>query len=264
MEQQSQHDQERNWEQMGAASGLLATLLFVVAFIVFLTTDPMGTPPLPSVENAQEAPAFLAANLSAYRIELLLRSLGIVSFLWFVGTLWVNLKGAEGDPGRGSTLAVIGASVGAGLMLVGLVAGFTSGLSTSPSQASTVPTMYTAGALLFAFGGGALALFFFGVAKVILQTNAMAKWLGVLAFIAALLCVPAYSSPFFGAGPLNAATGALGLWTWYAAFVAWVFLASLMLTLKERRLVKERRLANNEAEAHPPTVSPMADTEGAL
>ena len=232
-----------DWEGMGAASGLLATLSFALGFIVFMTTDPTGSPPLPAVENAQQAPAYLAAHLNAYRIELLLMSLGIALFLWFVGSLWVTLKGAEGDAGRGSMLAVIGASVGAGLMLVGLVLGFTSGLSTSPSQASTVPALYTAGALLFAFGGGALALFFFGVAKVILQTNAMARWLGVLAFIAAFLCVLAFLTPFFDSGPLNAATGALGLWTWYAAFVVWVFLASLMLTVKERRLAKEAKAA---------------------
>ena len=227
--------EKTEWEGMGAASGLLATVMFVLAFVVFMTTDPTGGTPYPSVENAQQAPAYLALHLSRYRLELLFVSLGVVLFLWFVGSLHVTLKKAEGDPGRGSTLAVTAAGVGAGLMLVSLVLGFASALSTSPSQASAVPTLYTAAALLFAFGGGTLALFFFAVAKVVLQTNAMARWLGVLAFLAALLCLLAFFTPFFDSGALNAATGALGLWTWYTAFVVWVFLASLTLTIRQRR-----------------------------
>ena len=41
-------ERNRTWEQMGAASGLLATLLFVIAFIVFLGTSPGGDPSLPT------------------------------------------------------------------------------------------------------------------------------------------------------------------------------------------------------------------------
>ena len=36
------NDRSRSWEQMGAASGLFAALLFAVAFIIFLSTDPGG------------------------------------------------------------------------------------------------------------------------------------------------------------------------------------------------------------------------------
>src|SRR5215831_15856118 len=152
--------EKSDWEGMGAASGLLATVMFVLAFVVFMATDPTGATPYPSVNNAQQAPAYLALYLTRYRLELLFISLGVVLFLWFVGSLHVALKKAEGDPARGSTLAVTAAGVGAGLMLVSLVLGFASGLSTSASQASAVPTLYTAAALLFAFGGGVLALFF--------------------------------------------------------------------------------------------------------
>ena len=222
-------------EGMGAASGLLATLMFVLGFVVFMTTDPTGGTPYPSIKNAQQAPAYLALHLSRYRLELLFVSLGVVLFLWFAGSLHATLRKAEGDQGRGSTLAMAAAGVAAGLMLVSLVLGFTCGLSTSPSQAAAVPTLYTAAALLFAFGGATLALFFFAVAKVVLQTNALARWLGILASIAAFLCLLGFLTPFFDSGALNAATGALGLWTWYGAFVVWVFLASLALIARQRQ-----------------------------
>lgn len=178
---------KRNWEQMGAGSGLLAAALFVAAFIVFTSTSPTGSPPLPSIQNAEQAPAFLAAHLSTVRIELLLLTLGIVLFLWFVGSLWSSLREAEGDPALGAMLAVVGASVGAALMLVGVVLSFASGLSTSPAQAQGVPTLYTASALLFAFGGGALSIFFFAVGKVIVGTAVMGRWLGWLALLGGVL-----------------------------------------------------------------------------
>jgi magnesium-transporting ATPase (P-type) len=247
---------QQRWEGMGSASGILAALSFVFAFIVFMTTDPSGTPPYPSVENAQQAPAFMAAHLNAYRIELLLLSLGLALFLWFVGSLRTTLGAAEGGPARGSTLAVVGASVGAGMLLVACVLGFTAGLSTSPAQADTVPTLYVASALLVAIGGGVLSLFLFAVAKVILQTAAMAKWLGWLAFIGAFLCLFGFLTPFFDAGALNAATGVLGLWLWWAWFVVWLLVASVLLVAAEREMVKTA--------ADAPLAPPMTGTERAL
>lgn len=244
---------DAEWEEWGAASGLLATLAFVLAFVMFMMTDPTGSPAAPAVQNAQDAPAYLAANLSAFRLELLFTALGLAAFLWFLGSQWATLKAAEGDPGRGSTLAVVGAIVGAGLMLVGIGLGFTTALSASPAQAETVPAFYVAGALMFALGGGTLGIFFFGVAKVILHTSAMARWLGVLAFIVALLCMLAFLSPFFDSGLLDPATGIVGRWVWYAGFVVWVFLASLTMTIQERRLAKAAKGAAPAAQAEPQT-----------
>ena len=83
---------------MGAASGLFAVLLFVAAFIIFLNTDPSGgnTPRLPNIANAQAAPAFFADHLNGIRAQVMLNSIGIVFFLWFLGTLWSSLRAAEG------------------------------------------------------------------------------------------------------------------------------------------------------------------------
>ena len=227
----------RNWEQMGAASGLLATLLFVLG-IAMAVIAASGSPSAPDVANAQNAPAFLAAGLNQVRLEVLFTSLGIVLFLWFVGSLWMRLKQAEGEPARGSTIALAGATVGSALMLVGLALTSTMGLTTSPAQANVVPALYVASALLVAFGGGTLSLFFFGVARVILHTEALGRWLGVLAFIEALLCVLAFMTPFFDSGVLNAATGLLGRTAWYFGFVIWLLLTSAVLTWEERTWIR--------------------------
>lgn len=168
----------RDWEQMGAASGVLAFVMFVLAFIVFMTTDPTGGTPYPSIENAQTANAYFSTNVNPARLQALFTSLGIVLFLWFLGSLWRVLKQAEGEPARGSTIALAGASVGSALMLVGLALTYSILLTTSPAQADTAPAFFTGSAVLFALGGGVLSLFFFAVGKVILHTRVMGRWLG--------------------------------------------------------------------------------------
>ena len=247
---------EQNWEQTGAAIGLLAAVLFVAAFIVFMSTSPTGGTPYPSIENAQTANDFFSQNVNPMRLQALFNTLGIVLFLWFLGSLWRVLRRAEGEPARGSAVALVGASAGSALMLVGLSLTFANVLTTSPAQADTVPAFFAASAVLFALGGGALSLFFFAIGKVILQTGVMGRWLGWLALIAAVLSVLAIISPFWVTGILNPATGALGLWAWWAAFVVWVFLASLVLTFEERRRAKAT------AKAAPASRPVGAKTEG--
>jgi hypothetical protein len=226
----------RTWEGLGAASGLLATVLFVAAAIVFLAgADPTGDPALPNIKHAELSPAYLASYLSQIRAVVLLESLGLALFLWFLGSLWTTLRDAEGDNGRGSTLVLVGGVAGAVLVLAGLALTATAGLSTSSAQADSVATLYTASSLLIALGGGVLSIFFFGASKVILQTGALGRWLGILAFVAGLLSVCGFMTPFFAANVLNAATGALGRWGWTVAFVVWLGSASLSMTLAQRR-----------------------------
>lgn len=226
---------QRPWKESGAASGVVACLLFVLSLLAFLRTDPSGDTPYPSIENAQDAPAYLAANLSSYRISVLLATLGLLMFLWFVGSLWSTLLQAEGVPSRGSTLAVIGAVLGSGMMLVSSAMSYTAGLSTSPAQAADVPTLYTAAAVAFALGGAGICLFLFAVGKVVLRTGVLGRGVGWLSLIAGLLASLAVIAPFFEAGPLNPATGLLGRWLWWGVFVLWLLVVSIVLTRRETK-----------------------------
>ncbi len=230
-------DKSRHWEQMGAASGLLAVLLFVAAFLIFLNTDPSGgnTPRLPNIGNAIASPAFFADHLNGIRAQVMLNGIGTVLFLWFLGTLWGVLRGAEGEPARGSTIASAGAVVGVALTLVGLVMLGTATLTTSLEQAETVPTVYAGGMLALAFGGAAFTIFYLGVAEVILRTGVLGKWLGLLALLAALVSVFGFVTPYAQTGVFNAATGALGFYGHYVALVVWLFCASAAMTLRQHR-----------------------------
>ncbi len=226
---------QRPWKESGAASGIVASFLFVLSFLAFLSTDPSGDTPYPSIENAQDAPAYLAANLSAYRITVLLTTLGLLMFLWFVGSLWSTLHQAEGVPSRGSTLIVIGAVLGSGMMLVSSALSYTAGLSTSPAQAADVPTIYTAAAVAFAMGGAGICLFLLAAGKVVLRTGVLGRGIGWLSLVAGLLASLAVIAPFWEAGPFNPATGLLGRWLWWGVFVLWLLVVSIVLTMRERK-----------------------------
>jgi hypothetical protein len=226
---------QRPWKESGAASGVVACVLFVLALLAFLSTDPTGDTSYPSIEDAQNAPAYLAANLSSYRLTILLTTLGLLMFLWFVGSLWSMLVEAEGDPSRGSTLVVIGAVVGSGMILVSSALSYTAALSTSPTQAQDVATLYTAAAVAFAMGGAGICLSLFAVGKVVLRTGALGRGIGWLSLIGGLLASVAVIAPFWVSGPFNPATGLLGRWLWWGFFVLWLLAVSINLTIRERK-----------------------------
>jgi len=46
---------DRIWERIGALSGLVSAVLFGVALIIFLATDPAGTPRIPDIANGAVA-----------------------------------------------------------------------------------------------------------------------------------------------------------------------------------------------------------------
>ena len=248
------HGEKRDsWEQMGAASGLFVTLLFVTAFIIFLMTDPGGgnTPALPDLTSTGAAPAYIADNLQAVRAQVMLNAIGLAFFLWFLGTLWSTLRRSEGAPGRGSTIAVTGAVSGVVLTLVGLVLAGTATLTTSAEQAAVVPTLYTAAALFYAFGGALFTIFYLGVAEVSFRSGALPRWLAYLALLAALVSVFGFVTPYATSGAFNAATGAIGFYGHHAAFVVWVFLASATLTMAQHRRGKPPTSPGSEPDTDP-------------
>ena len=240
----------RSWEQMGAASGLFAVLLFAAAFIIFLNTDPSGgnTPRLPNIANSQAAPGFYATHINGIKAQVMLNGLGLVLFLWFLGTLWGVLRTAEGGPAKGSAIASGGALVGVALTLVGLVLTGASTLVTTLPQAETVSTLYIAAALSFAFGGGAFAVFFFGVAEITLRAGGLPKWLAWLAMLAGIVSVFGFVTPYAQSGIFNPATGGLGFYAHYIAFGVWLFLASAVLALSQHRRRRESAQRTGGAE----------------
>ena len=69
----------------------------------------------------------------------------------------------------------------------------------------------------------------------ILRAAQWARWLGYLALLAAAASVFGFVTPYAKDGIFNPATGGLGFYAHYVAFVVWVFLAGASMTLAQRR-----------------------------
>jgi len=218
---------ERTWERIGALSGLQAAILFGAAFVIFLTTDPMGTPRVPDVANAADASAFIRDHQDALKVQLLLNSAAILAFVWFLGSLWSRLRAAEGGPARVAAIASAGGIVGAAAVLAGIVFEATAVLLPTGVD---VTTLYVLSVMSIGLGGAAFTVFFLAAGKVILQTRAMPVVIGVLAIVAAAASALGLVSIFVDEGIFNPATGAFGFWVRFGAFVIWVALASIVLT----------------------------------
>jgi hypothetical protein len=217
-----------SWERIGAASGVAAVAFFVAGFVVFLTQDPTGSPHIPNIEDADRYSAYLQAHEDSIKVETLLNSIGVVLFLWFLGNLWARLRATEGGPARVSAIASAGGIAGAVALLMASV--FTASAAVSPSVIEP-NELYVLSAMSIGLGGAAFTVFFAAVARVILETGALPRVVGVLAAIAAVTSAIGFVSVFADDGIFNPATGAFGLWVRFGAFGLWLAVASASLVV---------------------------------
>lgn len=214
----------QHWERLGAASGIVAAILFGVSFIIFLGNDPSD---LPDVLHAADYAEFVREHQDALKVQVLLNSLGIVLFLWFLGSLWSRLRAAEGGPARVSAIASAGGIAGAVAVLMGFV--FEACAAIAPTTID-VTTLYVMATMSIGPGAAAFTVFFLAIARVIFATGALPVAIGALAVVAAIASALGFVTIFADEGVFNAATGAFGFWVRFGAFVVWLALASITLT----------------------------------
>jgi hypothetical protein len=213
----------RTREQLGAATGLVTVALLGVSFIIGLSPDP---PDL----NAGVAPvaAFVAANKDALRVEVLLNSVAMLFFLWFIGSIRAGIRGAEGGAGRVSALASGGAIVGVAFVLLSNIFIAAATLHPGIVLPGITHTLVDLSSLSIGIGASAFAVFFIGVAAAVVYDGGLPKWLGWLSLLVGLLAAVGLVSVFSDNG-IFAADGAFGYWARYGGFVVWTLCASAYL-----------------------------------
>ena len=214
----------QHWERLGAASGIVAAILFGVSFIIFLGNDPTD---LPDVLHTGDYAEFVREHQEALKVQVLLNSVAIVLFLWFLGSLWSRLRAAEGGPARVSAIASAGGIAGAVAVLMGFV--FEACAVIAPTTVD-VTTLYVMATMSIGLGAAAFTVFFLAIARVILQTRVLPIVIGALAIVAGAVSALGFVSIFADEGVFNAATGAFGFWVRFGTFVVWLALASITLT----------------------------------
>jgi hypothetical protein len=214
---------KRTRAQLGAATGLAAVVLLGVNFIIGLSPKPPGL-------NAPVAPvaAFISANQDALHVEILLTSLSMLFFLWFLGSVRVAVRGAEGGSGRLSGVASGGGIAGVVFVLAAMIFYAAAALHPGMVLPGITHTLVDLAALSLGMGTAAFAVMYLAVAAVTLTDGGLPKAIGWLSLIAGALALIGLVTVFNDDG-IFAAVGALGYWARYGAFVLWTLCTSVVL-----------------------------------
>jgi hypothetical protein len=220
---------DRTREQIGAASGLLVAILFGVSFIVGLSPD------VPSMDDpALKVAAYVSQNQDAIQVQVLLNTLAMFAFLWFLGSVRAGLRGAEGGAGRVSGIASGGGIVGATFVILANVFVATAALRPGETDPGLTRALVDLSSLSIGLGAAAFVVFFLAVASAALVDGGLPKVLGWLAVLAGVGAAVGVVTIFTTHG-VFAADGAFGYWARYALFVAWVAVASALLVMSPPR-----------------------------
>jgi hypothetical protein len=209
---------DRDWERLGAATGALSVLLFIIGFGVLPTPPDVDAP-------AIEVHAYFADEQSGIQASMVLMTVALFFFIWFLGSLRSALRTAEGGTGRVSSIAFGGGLVSAAALFAFIT--LFAGAAFHPDE--TLPEVTTAmNDLAVVSAAPALAgltALFAASAKVALRHGAFPSSIGLLLALAALAQPFAVGAMLTDSG-VFAGDGVLGLFLPVAAFAVAVLATS--------------------------------------
>ena len=201
---------DRDWERIGAATGAISALLFIIGFGIFPTPPDVDAP-------ATEIHSYFADEQSGIQAALVVLTGALFFFIWFLGSLRSALRVAEGGTGRVSSIAFAGGVISASALfvLITLIAG----AAFHPDEATPEVTR-AINDLAVVSGAPALAgltALFAACAKVALRHGAFSSTIGWLLALAALAQPFAVGAMLTDSGAF-AGDGVLGLFLPVAGF----------------------------------------------
>jgi hypothetical protein len=189
--------------EYGAATGILFVILAVIGFAVVIPNPPSLDAP------SQEWASYFLGHHSAIRAGVVILSVALFFYIWFLGTLTSVLRIASGTP-RLPSIALIGGTIAGAMLLVGLS---TEAVAAYRPQ-GVDPTLTRELADIFVITGvvsiPAFTAFFAATAIILLRSGAFPGWLGWLTAVAAVVQPLGFGALFTKSGAF-AGDGALGL-----------------------------------------------------
>jgi hypothetical protein len=210
------------WAKYGAATGLVAVVLYVVGTLVLPTPPDFDAP-------ANEVAAYFADEQTGIQVATAFYAAAAAFFLWFVGTLASVLRRAEGGP-RLSSIAFGAGVASTAIFITGLTAFSVAALRADEGVLGPEITqaLFDAGNLGFAAGSLVFGALFAAVALVVLRRGGLPNWLGWLAALTGIL-VALRVGALFDVDGAFAADGVLGYWAGIVAFLVWTAITSVVL-----------------------------------
>jgi hypothetical protein len=209
------------YARYGALSGLVAVALLVVGFLIVAPKPPAPT------ATAATVSAYYLDHKDAIRASVLIVSVGLLFYIWFLGTLSSALRAAAGDP-RLPTVAFGGGILSAVFVVLALTG---TGLASYRPEMSPelVRALNDIGAVAGGTATGAFVALLAATGIVILRSGALPEWLGWLSVAGAVANLSTLGV-FFAKTGAFAADGALGLYVPVAGFVIPIAALSIVLT----------------------------------
>jgi hypothetical protein len=204
---------ERRWERVAPLAGVIAVVLWVVAFLVL-----EGSADPPDEGSPQEVLAYYEEDTGAVLAGHYLFGLGVLFFLWFLGSLRSVLWRAEGGSTRLSAVA-FGSGIATAIMMLGFTApSIAAAISIDeddPLSAEAAQALWTLGDGFFIATWFPLAALFAATALIVLRTRVLPRWLAwvsLLFVVAVLIPWTAWAILIFGF-PLWVLALSILLWT---------------------------------------------------
>jgi hypothetical protein len=217
-----------DWERIGAATGAVAVLLFIIGFGI------LPTPPDVDA-SVTEIHSYYADEQDGIRASMVLLTAGLFFFIWFLGSLRSALRVAEGGTGRVSSIAFAGGLVTAAafFVLIDLIAGAAFRPDeTTPEVTAAINDLAVVSGAPFLAG---LTALFAASAKVTLRHGAFSRPIGFLLALAALAQPFAVGAMLTDSGAF-AGDGVLGLFLPIIAFGVAILATSGALVQRAGRL----------------------------
>jgi hypothetical protein len=218
----------RDWERIGAVSGILFFVAVIASFFTPETPDADD----PTAEIVQS----IADDRSAHLVSVYLTGLASFFFLIFVAALWARLRRAEADRGP-SSLVVLG---GVGTAVIILVSnGVFMALIEAADEGrepAAVRALFELDEILFIGIGWTSAAFYAGAALSSLATGSLPRWLGWVA--AALVVV--FALGFLGVFSEDDDGGVLGVIFFVGVLINFLWILATSIVMLRGRAGRER------------------------
>jgi hypothetical protein len=195
------------WERWATLSGVLA-VPFWIAGVALISTKVKGSKGPEILANYHKhSDGTLAAGL--------LWSIGILFFIWFLGSLRSRYLVAEGGTGRLTALAYGGGLVAAAIAMLIPVADEVGALNNNDFDASGASVLHHFSDGFFVAAEYTLPVFFFASAILALRYAALPKWLGWFSVLIAIVLL---------IGPIGWAAFIFATPIWVLIVSVWLFM----------------------------------------
>ncbi len=214
---------EAQRERVGAATGILFVVLLLASFV-------LGPDKPPGFEDtAQQVSSYVHDNRDEIQAATGLIALGLIFFLWFLGSLARTLRLAEGPgPGRLGAIAFAGGITAVALATVGQAASWTASYHTDLDP-SVVRGIWDMGSAAFLLLGIGIAVLVGASSMVALREGVLPRWLAMYgAIFAVFTAVVTVVGSFKETGAFSPSDGAFGLIA-FLGFLVWTLATSIVL-----------------------------------